>query len=202
MKIFNIKRKKASLEISMNAIVILVLAIAILGLGLTFIRGIFKGITAKVEEAVSAGEIVNPPTRDRPVTITPPSVELRQGENSETKIAFMNIQPSQKCYSLGLTGTVQADGCVSQTACRCDFTATSPCKVAMVFSNDDYSMQKDAINMWTVTVNPKVDLLGATDPASKTYLYTATFTEVTCGTTTPVLNGAKYSRDFVVKVSK
>ena len=56
------KRKKASLNLSINAIGILILAITMLGLGLTFMRGLFKQMEGKVSEAVSASELTNPPT--------------------------------------------------------------------------------------------------------------------------------------------
>ena len=44
------RNKKASLEISIQAIVIVVLAMTLLGLGLGFIRGMFKGITGVQEQ--------------------------------------------------------------------------------------------------------------------------------------------------------
>jgi len=42
--------KRASLEISIQAIVIVVLAMTILGLGLGFVRGLFKNITSTTED--------------------------------------------------------------------------------------------------------------------------------------------------------
>ena len=45
--IFN---KKASLEMSIQAIVIVVLAMTLLGLGLGFIRGMFKNIGSTTED--------------------------------------------------------------------------------------------------------------------------------------------------------
>lgn len=45
MKIFDRRSKKASLEISIGAIVIIVLALTLLGLGLTFIRGLMSKIS-------------------------------------------------------------------------------------------------------------------------------------------------------------
>lgn len=54
MKIFSKRiktpwlKKKGSLQLSINAIVILILAITLLGLGLGFIKGIFKGTLGKL----------------------------------------------------------------------------------------------------------------------------------------------------------
>ena len=42
--------KRASLEISIQAIVIVVLAMTILGLGLGFVRGLFKNISSTTED--------------------------------------------------------------------------------------------------------------------------------------------------------
>ena len=50
MKMFTHKRtKKGSLQLSINAIVILILAITMLGLGLSFIKGIFGGTVEKLK---------------------------------------------------------------------------------------------------------------------------------------------------------
>jgi len=48
MKAF-IKKKRGSLQLSINAIVILILAITMLGLGLSFIKGIFGGTVEKLK---------------------------------------------------------------------------------------------------------------------------------------------------------
>ena len=61
--------KKADLSLSINAIVILILAITVMGLGLTFIRGLFKGATEKLGSALEATDITNPPTAETPLTI-------------------------------------------------------------------------------------------------------------------------------------
>jgi len=51
-EIFKIKKfkKKGALQLSINAIVIVVLAMSLLGLGLTFIRSIFKGLEEQRSE--------------------------------------------------------------------------------------------------------------------------------------------------------
>ncbi len=69
MKIFAVGRKKADLSLSINAIVILILAITVMGLGLTFIRGLFKGATEKLGGALEAAELKNPPSAEKQLTI-------------------------------------------------------------------------------------------------------------------------------------
>ena len=196
MKIFNIKRKKASLSLSMNAIVILILAIAMLGLGLTFIRGIFKGITAKVEEAVSAGEIVNPPTRDTPVTITPSNVDLRVGEKGQVKVAFMNIQPDKKSYTLKIYGR----GLLNNILCASGQpTVGNDCEVRFVYHTSSLIINKDDINLYTAAIDPSQT--GVTGQP-KTYLFSAVM-ECAVGATdacTTVAPAVTYTKDFVVVV--
>src|SRR3989338_11215629 len=102
------KHKKADLSLSINAIVILILAITMLGLGLTFMRGLFKQIGTKVSEAVDANELVNPPTFDNPITVAPGEISLRQGENGKVTLAFMNVITAAQtsyCKLLPLTPT-------------------------------------------------------------------------------------------------
>lgn len=182
MNIFKVgKHKRASLDLSLNAIVILVLAIAILGLGLTFIRGIFKSITGKVEEAVSIGDLTNPPTRDNPITVTPTSVTVRQGETAQVKVAFMNIQSDTRSMMLQLAENNVGD-CV-----------TYICNTNPVYSDDALTMQKDQINLWTIALAP-----GATSTAG-TYLYTAKMCKA-LGTICDTTNPEEYSRDFVVTI--
>ena len=46
-------RKKGSLNLSVNAIVILILAITMLGLGLGFVKGMFGKVSGQLEEKIS-----------------------------------------------------------------------------------------------------------------------------------------------------
>lgn len=197
MKIFNVKRKKASLSLSLNAIVILVLAIAMLGLGLTFIRGIFKGITAKVEEAVAAGEITNPPTRDTPVTITPSKIDIRQTEKSQVKVAFLNPEPDERKYTLNIVG----GGALGNIDCPSGDTAYPPlCEVKFVYNDASFDIKKDDINLYVIAIDPiAIDLSGA---APETYIFTA---EMVCsmGTDPTDCSSAaeiKYTKNFVIVV--
>lgn len=195
MKIFAVKRKKASLDLSLNAIVILILAIAILGLGLAFIRGIFKNITVKVDEAVSAGEIQNPPTRDMPVTIVPSTVEMRLNEKAEIKVALLNVESTKKYFKLEIwpSSTDTPSGCsfnpATQPGCYC--RSDKPCKVPMIYNPAKLGMEKDQINVWTVALRPKTTVEG-------TYLYTIQMRGFDTSTSTAITS--TYTRDFIVVV--
>lgn len=190
MKIFGGRKpKKASLDLSLNAIVILILAIALLGLGLAFIRGIFKNISAKVDEAVDAGEIQNPPTIDNPVTTVPSEFELKDGTTGSVKVAFLNTETTNTYYLLELYESGQLNKCASG--------ATSVCNIKPIFSTKPFSMKKDQINIWTIAMSPNIGVSN-----NKVYLETVLICKVAASTatacpTTPLL---EFRKDFIVTV--
>jgi hypothetical protein len=114
MKIFAVGRpnKKASLNLSINAIVVLVMAITVLGLGLTFIRGIFGGATAKLGGAISAASLKNPADSETPLTIDE-RVSIKAADKEEIEVGFYNrdINPhSVKLSNAGCEGDVITAG--------------------------------------------------------------------------------------------
>ena len=130
------KSKKADLSLSTNAIVILILAITILGLGLTFVRGLFKQAESKITEVTSSTELANPPTRDNPMTVSPGQLTIRKNEVGKVLIAYMQNQVgSQPC------------------------TLTRPFPVTSLtstfsFNTQIVTMDQDKITIWTVAVTP------------------------------------------------
>ncbi len=128
------KYKKSSLNLSINAIVILILAITMLGLGLTFMRGIFSQMQEKVGEAVSASELTNPPTVDNVLTLAPSDITLRKGKFGEVTVAFLNTAGDRSCALVPSTAQTGAD-------------------VADILVNqNEVSMVTDQINTWLVSV--------------------------------------------------
>lgn len=201
MRIFAVGRpRKASLSLSLNAIVILILAIAMLGLGLAFIRGIFKSITAKVDEAVQAGELTNPPTADNVVTMMPAKIELKKGTTESIKVAFMNTNP-KNFFLLEVWPT----GTEASTGTKCMVGSTAPCIINPVFSENPFSMEKDQINVWTIAIKPDLPPPG---DAPVLRLYTAKICEATTGGTPPLpvspvsckAGGFEYRKDFIVTI--
>ena len=85
--------KKASLEISIQAIVIVVLAMTLLGLGLGFIRGMFKGIT-DVNEQVT-GDVRAKIGRqlietDEKVAFPRSEINIKRGDSSIIEVGINN----------------------------------------------------------------------------------------------------------------
>jgi len=146
-------KKKGDLSLSMNAIVILILAITLLGLGLTFMRGLFKTMTSKVQEAVSAQELVSPPTEDTQLTVAPSEFNLRSGSAAKAVVAFMSTDPA--------TSGVQC----TLGPCTCKVGTASSCTIDDPIYNADtaFTMMKGQINTWTVVVQSPT---GLTDPCT------------------------------------
>ena len=64
------KQKKAAMELSVTAIVVLILAIVMLGLGLGFIRGMFSKVSTSFEEQIGAEPEAELATSSNPLTIS------------------------------------------------------------------------------------------------------------------------------------
>ena len=111
--------KKADLSLSINTIVILILAITVMGLGLTFIRGLFKGAQEKLGGALQATELDNPPTAEKPITIDA-QVEVSINEERTLKIGI---------YNPG-TGTTDGMRAVSPVLSNCIHISTPGVNVA------------------------------------------------------------------------
>jgi len=108
MKIFEVGRpnKKASLNLSINAIVVLILAITMLGLGLGFIRTMFKGATGKLSGAIESTSLKNPADSTTPLTIDR-QITLEAGEAQRIEIGYYNAF-TQENRDVALT-TVSCD---------------------------------------------------------------------------------------------
>jgi len=114
--------KKGSLQLSINAIVILVMAITLLSLGLGFIRSIFSG-TVKDLVNIKPDELTAPATADNPISLEEGNkITVKQGEeNQEFVFSFYNTKANtanevkftiEGCEGSGLTRTV-TNGVVS-----------------------------------------------------------------------------------------
>lgn len=88
-------RRKGSLNLSINAIVVLILAITMLGLGLGFIRNIFGGASAKIGQALEATTLKNPADSSNPLTIENKITMKVKGEK-EIEVGFYNTDSVEK----------------------------------------------------------------------------------------------------------
>jgi len=131
--------KKASLSLTLNTIVMVIMAVVVIVLALVFIRGVFDKMGVKVTEAIDAHELVNPPTTDTPLTLTPPEQDLRQGRSGKITVAFLNTLNDVAYCQLSNTQTGAA---IPPT---------------LLYSTTCMKMIKDQINTWAVVVDAPKD---------------------------------------------
>jgi len=81
--------KKASLNLSVNAIVVFVLAFAMLGVGLYVTNLIRESVGGGVMEVVNLQDLKNPPSAEDPITISR-EVTLKKGKEIKLDIGYYN----------------------------------------------------------------------------------------------------------------
>jgi hypothetical protein len=100
--------KKGSLNLSINAIVILILSITILGLGLAFISNVFGTATEQFDEVKGDARkqmITLMEDTDDVVALSRLTVDIKQGETKQIFIAFKNTGDNEETFStLSVTG--------------------------------------------------------------------------------------------------
>ena len=100
--------KKGSLELSVNAIVVLVMAIAVLGLGLAFIRGALTKAQTNVFKAIDNAQLENPASADHPATADK-NTQVKQSSSAQISLGFYNTYAS----SVTVSPTIESDtGCI------------------------------------------------------------------------------------------
>jgi hypothetical protein len=83
--------KKASLDLSIQSIVILIFAVIMLGLGLGLINFIFSSAKEKLSGSIALTDLSIQPTADKPVTIDT-KVTIKMGGSKEAQIGFYNSE--------------------------------------------------------------------------------------------------------------
>ena len=96
-------KKKASLNLSINAIVVLILAITMLGLGLTFMRNIFGGAAkefTKVSGEVEKQMIEQMKETNKVVSLSRPKLNVKVGEKEQIFLGLKNDEQSDKTFKI------------------------------------------------------------------------------------------------------
>ncbi|MEK6828455.1 MAG: hypothetical protein AABX78_03825 [Nanoarchaeota archaeon] len=105
--------KKASLEISIQAIVIVVLAMTLLGLGLGFIRGMFKnisGATEDVTEQVRERVIGDLISGDKKISFPKTEIFVDKGGSAVLTVGIRNKKDTPLHYKMRFTPINGPDG--------------------------------------------------------------------------------------------
>ncbi|MBI2656121.1 hypothetical protein HYX03_00090, partial [Candidatus Woesearchaeota archaeon] len=105
--------KKASLEMSIQAIVIVVLAMTLLGLGLGFIRGMFKNIgstTEDVTEQVRQRILDDLITGDKKISFPKTDITIDKGGSTVLTVGVRNKKDTALHYKMRFTPISGPDG--------------------------------------------------------------------------------------------
>lgn len=95
--------KKASLQLSINAIVILILAITMLGLGLGFMKGLFSKTTGQLEQVgddIKNQMIEQLRTSSAKLTLNQEDITLKRGASKDVYFAVKNVLPNAKAFPI------------------------------------------------------------------------------------------------------
>ena len=105
--------KKASLEISIQAIVIVVLAMTLLGLGLGFIRGLFKNLSSTTEdvtEQVRQRILDDLITGDKKISFPKTDINIDKGGSTVLTVGVRNKKDTSLHYKLRFNPISDPDG--------------------------------------------------------------------------------------------
>jgi len=156
--------KKGSLELSVNAIIVLVMAIAVLGLGLAFIRGALTRGQEQVFKAIDNAELDNPASADHPAVIDK-NVDAKIGVDSQIKMGVYNSATETK------TGVEPSLGdCIGTDATGLPVTLAANTDVAMSGGSQD--VPGGSARAYQGLIKP----LQTANTKPGTYICTVTFT--------------------------
>lgn len=155
--------KKASLEISIQAIVIVVLAMTLLGLGLGFIRGMFKnigGVTEEVSAQVKQRIIDELLTSDSKLTFSTTEITLRRGEERTINIGIRNKLELDFDYKIDISPISR----VTKTTVS-DLTSTS-LTTWFQFDNAQKRLAASDIEVRNIKIKPEPLIIGGESAGS------------------------------------
>lgn len=101
-------KKKGSLNLSIEAIVIVVIAFVVLGLGLGFVRNQFKDIgstTTSIQEQIKQQVLDDLRTGDKKLSFPASEITISKKESSVNAIGIKNVKQGNLKYKFELTQT-------------------------------------------------------------------------------------------------
>ena len=121
-------KKKGSLELSINAIVIIVLAFVLLGLGLGFVRSQFKSMTtttSQVQEQVKQQILEDLRTGDKKLSFPSQRVNIDKGSTMDLAVGIKNTLPQGNLDFYIDIYTAQKQGATPAETIKCTKTVAS-----------------------------------------------------------------------------
>jgi len=138
---------KASLNLSVNAIVVFVLAFALLSVGLFFTNLVRDRIAEGALAAIDLNELKNPPTADNPITI-PSTVIIKRGkQKSDLEIGFYNT-----ANTAAKNATLNISKCLDSTR-----TVQDSDKIPLIASNIQDVEGSDGTGFAVIITERKLD---------------------------------------------
>src|SRR3989338_3384495 len=98
-----LRNRKASLEMSIKTIVVVILAMTLLGLGLGFIRGMFKdisGVTTDVTEQIRQQILDDLITNDKKISFPKTQIVMDKGGSEVLAVGIRNKEDAPLCYKI------------------------------------------------------------------------------------------------------
>ena len=95
--------KKGSLELSINAIVILIMAITMLGLGLGFMKGLFSKTTGQLEkvgEDIKNQMVEQLRSSSAKLTLNEEDITIKRGETKEIYFGIKNVEDDLGAFNI------------------------------------------------------------------------------------------------------
>jgi hypothetical protein len=114
-----IKKKRASLEISIQAIIIIVLAMTFVGLGLGFVKGLFKNITettGSVQEQVKQQILEDLRTGDKKLSFPTAEVIIEKQASKVLAVGVKNTESAELEFNIIINKINDGDGSRAEVA--------------------------------------------------------------------------------------
>ncbi|MBT3720980.1 hypothetical protein HN789_00580 [archaeon] len=104
--------KKGSLNLSINAIVVLIMAVALLGLGLGFLRNMFSNLEGQIGDISKDTEqrmVQGLEDSNERLALDKTKFEIKQGKTGETYLGLRNELSGKFTYVVDGSGTIDAN---------------------------------------------------------------------------------------------
>lgn len=141
--------KKGSLNLSIQAIVIVVIAFVVLGLGLSFVRGQFKSITETstgVQEQIRQQILEDLRTGDKKLSFPATTLSIEKGEAQDIAIGVKNTKNSDLTFEI-LVEATKSQGDPSKTK---DVLAD---QVAFFYDEGPFNLKTTDAEAYNIKIN-------------------------------------------------
>jgi hypothetical protein len=120
--------KKGSMELGINAIVILIIALALLGLAIGFITKLIGGSQVKFEGLIDNAALPVHASADKPLVFDPPSARVKANKKTEITVVVYNSLTTDAYVDL----KISEDECIDEDNVRTGFDAQGNAKMRIV----------------------------------------------------------------------